>query len=729
MASLSRAAELMYQTRKELVLLGDFNQDMYTNPVENRFPNKNLDDFCNRYCFENKITIPTRVTDRTKSLLDVILASHSERFICSGNLHLGLSDHDLVFIVRKHKIPRPNPRLVEYRSMKNFDHEKFLADLKNSPWGMAYCFSVVDDIWSHWSTLYNNILDQHAPIKKKWMRGDQLPWISPEILQEIGRRNRLFKRYRTNPANDLWVAYKQERNRVTSLKRKGIKEFCNNAISNAKHAGEFWKKMKPLLPNSSQSKLNGIILVEDGKILTEPSEVVEVFNNYFASVAVSETCSGSAEHFYDHRSVLGSASRQVLEHPFNFEPVSSSYLKEILDNLNPRKAVGADGISPRLLRLSAPVMAEEITRLINILITSCSWPDEWKCGNLTPVFKKDEDTRKENYRPVSVLTALSKVYEKVMYDQLYNTFCRHLSQNLSGFLKNHSCCTALLKMTEDWRRSLDKRESALAIAIDLSKAFDSIHHNLLLAKLKAYGLSSSALRLMSSYLLDRKQRVCLQGVCSSYAELKAGLPQGSLLGPLLFNIFINDLNYAVPDMSLRLYADDTTLYGSDVSPIVLQFTANQGLSQLSEWFDLNHLLINNAKTQALPIGPCKYDYDLILNGSSINKLPSIRILGMELDSMLNFKVHISDQLKKAYSKTGALRRIRRFLPVDTMLLLYKSFILPHLEYCSPLLLGVGKVQSQKIEEANHYIPRTLTGHGKSLPYQELLNIFKMDTLH
>ena len=111
-----------------------------------------------------------------------------------------------------------------------------------------------------------------------------------------------------------------------------------------------------------------------------------------------------------------------MEHPFTFEPVSSSYVNEIIDNLNPRKAVGADGISPCLLRLSAPVMAEEITRLINFLIANRSWPDEWKCGNLTPVFKKDEDTRKENYRPVSVLTALSKVYEKIMYDQLYNTF-------------------------------------------------------------------------------------------------------------------------------------------------------------------------------------------------------------------------------------------------------------------------------------------------------------------
>ena len=188
----------------------------------------------------------------------------------------------------------------------------------------------------------------------------------------------------------------------------------------------------------------------------------------------------------------------------------------------------------------------------------------------------------------------------------------------------------------------------------------------------------------------------MHGVCSSYSELRAGLPQGSLLGPPLFNIFINDLNYAVPDVSLRLYADDTTLFTSDVSPIALQFVVNQGLSRLSEWFDANYLLINNAKTQALPIGPCKYDFDLTLNGSGVTKLPSIRILGVEPDSMLNFIEHIASQLIKAYATTGALRRIRRIVPMD-VISAFKSFILPHPEYCSPLLLGVGKSRPVKLK--------------------------------
>ena len=207
---------------------------------------------------------------------------------------------------------------------------------------------------------------------------------------------------------------------------------------------------------------------------------------------------------------------------------------------------------------------------------------EQKCSNITPALKKAEDTvYKRNYRPVSILTTLSKVYEKVLYDQMYGEFCHFLSTNLSGFLKNHSCCTALLKMTEDWRDCLDNREAVAAVAVDLSKAFDSICHNLLLAKLKAYGFSQSALDLVSSYLLGRKQRVKLQGTFSSYSIVKAGVPQGSLLGPLLFNIFINDLNFCAPSISLRLYADDTTGYASDIFPAVLEFVFNNDLRLLT----------------------------------------------------------------------------------------------------------------------------------------------------
>ena len=166
-------------------------------------------------------------------------------------------------------------------------------------------------------------------------------------------------------------------------------------------------------------------------------------------------------------------------------------------------------MSQRLLRLAAPVIAEP---LINYFIVNHAWPVVWRSSNAAPVHKKDDEMKKDNYRPVSVLPAVSKVYEKVLYDQIYTAFNPIMSANLSGFRKGHSCCSALLKMSQDWRASLDNRETVVAVAIDLSKAFDSLCLNLLLAKLKAYGFSNDAVLMMSAYLLDRRQCVRIENM-------------------------------------------------------------------------------------------------------------------------------------------------------------------------------------------------------------------------
>ena len=441
----------------------------------------------------------------------------------------------------------------------------------------------------------------------------------------------------------------------------------------------------------------------------------------------SPKCSKSAI-CTDHPSIRA-ISNVRFSSEFNYSPVSTSYICNILDHLNPRKAVGVDGISPRILRLGSPVLAEKVTNLINFCILNRSLPSEWKQARLTPVFKRGVDTDKANYRPVSILTSLSKVFEKVIYDQTWNAFHNVLSSNLSGFMKTHSCCTALLKMTEDWRSSIDNKEAVAAVAVDLSKAFDAIDHSLLLAKLKAHGFSTRALELMSTFLLGRQQCVRLDGVCSDFKTVKSGVPQGSLLGPLLFNIFINDLNFCVPNVSLRLYADDTTAYLSDVSPTILEFSFNKDLQALSSWFESNYLTVNSAKTQALSVGPCAYQYSLFLNNAQIEFLRSIKILGVTLDKDLSYKEHISDQLKKAYAKASALRRIRRFLPHDAMMKLYKAFILPHLEYCGPLFVGIGTGQRNRLEDGNCYILRTLIGHNKLMSYDELLTAASMTSLY
>ena len=221
---------------------------------------------------------------------------------------------------------------------------------------------------------------------------------------------------------------------------------------------------------------------------------------------------------------------------FSFHPVSVARVSEILSNLNVRKPAGPDGIPPKLLKIAAPVIAGPMTKLFNYCIDVGEWPCQWKLSNVTPVHKKDDETSKTNYRPISVLSVIPKVFEKLQFDQLYSVFTPVFSDNMSGFLSGHSCCSSLLKLTDDWRQALDNKKDVAVVAIDLSKAFDSICHNLLLAKLKAYGVHDSAIKLIQSYLSGHFQRVKCNEKVSDWLPLRCGVPQGNLLGPLFFKI-------------------------------------------------------------------------------------------------------------------------------------------------------------------------------------------------
>lgn len=235
---------------------------------------------------------------------------------------------------------------------------------------------------------------------------------------------------------------------------------------------------------------------------------------------------------------------------------------------------------------------------------------------------------------------------------------------------------------------MGKGQDVAVIAIDLTKAFDSICHNLLLAKLRAYGLTDSAVKLMTSYLTNRKQRTKANREFSKWSLEQCGVPQGSLLGPLLFNIFINDLNGVISESSLRLYADDMNGYNSDVSPMVLNFSLNKNLGELHRCLEENYVLMNFEKTQSMILGKSNYNYELQSAKKSIPSMDILRILGMTLDKKLSFKEHVREDRAKACAKIGALRRLKRIIPANIAVRMYKTFVLPQLEYCNPVLLGM-----------------------------------------
>ena len=272
--------------------------------------------------------------------------------------------------------------------------------------------------------------------------------------------------------------------------------------------------MKPLLPNNKPSiDGNTVRLIEDGKVVTDPSIT---FNNYFTSPIIKEPILNlSEDDFENHTSVI-TIRNQSFDLDFSFEQINSGHIADLLLNLNVKKSAGPGGLAPKILKISAPVIAPPIAKLFNFCINAGTWPREWKLSDVTPAFKKGEVTSKKNYRPISALSTIPKLFEKVKFNKLYERFSPIFWDNMSGFLRGHSCATALIKLTDDWRIALDQKKEVGTVAIDLSKAFDSICHNLLLAKLRAYGLRDSALKLMRLYLEGRKQRVKCNGIFSEW---------------------------------------------------------------------------------------------------------------------------------------------------------------------------------------------------------------------
>ena len=364
--------------------------------------------------------------------------------------------------------------------------------------------------------------------------------------------------------------------------------------------------------------------------------MAEIFNNYFTESGLSHSLALTESEFDKHPKsnlINEIVDDQDQEFSFSFQPVTAKYVWDLLSHPNGSKATGVDGIPPRLLKASAPASATPLSRLINYCLKQSCWISKWKSSNISPVFKKGCEATKVNYRPISILPCVSKIFEQIMYEQLYNYFVsrRLLSDSLSGFLKGHSCCMALLKITEGWREALDERKTVSAVSIDLSKAFDSICHCLLIRKLAAYGLLDHSIQLICSYLINHKQRVKIENAYSNWRVVQCGVLQGSLLGPLLFNIYINDITYVTKNMELRLYADDTTGYAASNSPATLEFYINSDLVRLSQWLEDSYLTINTTKTQAMIVGKSNYNYELLLKSTNILTIVELKLLGVSDD--------------------------------------------------------------------------------------------------
>ena len=502
-----------------------------------------------------------------------------------------------------------------------------------------------------------------------------MPFIKKTIKKAFIKRSRCRNIYLKNRSDNNKREYNKQRNYCVSLLRKTkTSYYANLNEKDFTDSKQFWRTVKPLLSDKIKSS-EKITLVEqrenldtdgniDNKIVNDDIKIAEIFNRFFSNAVIDLKISDfhGAVPLADNIShPIFTAILKYANHPstiaikdlnhtllFSFSNVSAADVKKEIRKLDPRKATENTDIPVRILKQNSDIFGNYICDFFNECVDKGVFPSILKNANITPIFKKDFRGSKDNYRPVSVLPIISKIFEKLLSKQIIIYIDKFLSKYQCGFRKGYNVQHCLLAMIEKWKKAVDNGNVFGALLMDLSKAFDCLQHDLIIAKLNLYGFNLTALNLIHNYLTKRKQRIKINHLYSSWGDILFGVPQGSLLGPIICNIFLSDLFLIVDDIDIANYADDNTIYKEHKNIDDLLTSLQNAAAKLFKWFSDNqmwgntdkcHLLLSKYESSEIHIG------DSIIESSTCEKL-----LGIKIDSKLRFDDHIQDLCNKANRK-------------------------------------------------------------------------------
>ena len=393
---------------------------------------------------------------------------------------------------------------------------------------------------------------------------------------------------------------------------------------------------------------------------------------------------------------------------------------KILKTLNPKKATGCDQIPAKLLKHASFQIAPVISNIINKALDEGTFPNILKKAEVIPVYKKSDKLNKSNYRPVSILLILAKVFEKVLDHQITPFLNIVFSCHLSAFGQGYGCQDTLLTLIENWRKDLLKNNKIGALLMDLSR------HELLIAKFKAYGVQDQSIKIIKSYLSDREQRVRIGNVHSSWKTTIKGVPQGSVFGPIFFNVFINDIFYFIKRARLTNYADDNTLSFAHSNFQIVKSCLEAEAAKAIWWFSINLMQANPEKFQLI-FFKCKVDSPVILDGCIIKPEKAVKLLGITIDENLSFLIHTEEICKKAGRQLCALRRLSFYLDSKAKLALLRAFILSHFQYCSAVWYHCTAPNARCMEKIQERALKCVySNHTAS--YESLLNKARLPSL-
>ena len=652
---------------KEIILLGDFNIDLLK-------PQRPWIQTYESYNLTQLIDQPTRLKSGTS--IDHIYVSTKDRIIETCVPVCGLSDHCPIFITwnkKGVKIPKGFHKIINCRNFSKFNEEDFLKELSQAPFNNVYQFNNPEEALTIWENIFLLVYNKHAPVQQKRVKhSPKPPWITKEIENAIHLREKLLERGNREE-------FKKQRNLVTSLLRKARKKYIIESVTTGDNNRSAWKAIN-LLTNKNSSKTS-----------TSLNDITpDKLNQHFSSVA-DKIITSNKTNLNDLEEL-----KQFCESK-NSEPLNIPYLSvyEVYNSLlklKQSKSRGMDGIDGKILKIAAPIISDSLTYIYNKCLEKNIFPKAFKIAKVVPLHKSGSKNDPTNYRPISLLSVLSKPLEKHLnYHILSHLNKNHfIHQCQSGFRKNHSCHTALINIMDSWLTNINRNEFTGVLYADFKKAFDMIDHNLLLKKLVCYNFSQNALKMIKSFLSDRRQLVLLDNHYSETLPINYGVPQGSILGPLLFSIYINDLPLFIKILC-ELFADDTTLHTHHRNLNVVIDTLQKTIERLLLWSELNHMCLHPNKTKYMIITSRQKRQNipislpqLHIGNDILEEVETHKVLGLTIDNNLSWGPHVSNLCKKVAQQLYQMSKLKHFLDMHSRKLFFNAFIQSNIDYASTI---------------------------------------------
>lgn len=709
---------------ENLICMGDFNE-------ETKHPE--MKTFLSSFDLHSLIHKQTCHKSAQGRSIDLILTNKNRSFIKSNSFETGISDHhELIYTMFKTTYMKLKPTVINYRSFKHFSSEMFRGDFSRAVMNLYK-----GDFVSLCNVL-ESVLDAHAPKKKRTIRGNQKPHLTKTLRKAIMLRS-FYKRRANMTGDSLYLnLYKKQRNLVVNINRKAKENYFRDLGTSPL----FWKSTKVYFSKSSSDHENILLRDTNNNTIRDEGKIADIFNSFFVNITDSlnitpwetwqpliykDILEQIRVKFQNHPSVIAILTQGIKKNSFSFSDVTNDEIFTIICKLNPNKSVSG-AFSSKLIKMVADILSEPLSHCINSSFRSATFPESLKLADVTPIFKKGDKFLKENYRPVSILPCLSKVFERVIFSQLSNYFDSIFHVSLSGFRSKYCTQHAILQMIGQWNQCLDTGGVIGAVLMDLSKAFDCIDHELLLAKLSAYGINPTSLNLIKCYLNNRFQRTKVGSTYSSWKKIRKGVPQGSILGPLLFNIFLNDIFYFVKKTSICNFADDNTLYSCADTCTEVKMNLESDVAVTLDWYTQNLLVANPTKFQMLVLGKVDTPVTIQLGNFVLTSTESVELLGITLDRKLTFSNHVNTLCCRAQFNVLNLTRLRRYLSKGQLVLLLNSYIISTFTYAPIVWMFCSKTSYGEIEKIHKRALRAVLGDYSS-DYEVLLQNSSSKRIH